>query len=106
VPVTLRVSGGPRPISDAVDTSAYRVVQEALTNVLRHARASQVEVNVVYGADDVSVEVLDDGAGAINGTAGGHGLVGMRERVAAFGGSLTATARPEGGFAVMARLPA
>ena len=106
VPVTLHVSGAPRPISDTVDTSAYRIVQEALTNVLRHARAEHAEVNVTYGDDTVSVEVVDDGVGAVDGTTGGHGLVGMRERAAAFGGSLTATARPEGGFAVMARLPA
>ena len=67
VPVTLHVRGAPRPISDAVDTSAYRIVQEALTNVLRHARAGHAEVNVTYGDDAVSVEVLDDGAGAADG---------------------------------------
>lgn len=106
VPVTLQVLGAQRPISDAVDTSAYRIVQEALTNVLRHAKAHHAEVNVIYGDDTASVEVLDDGSGAVNGSAAGHGLVGMGERVAAFGGSLTATARPEGGFAVLARLPA
>ena len=61
VPVTLHVAGAPRPISDAVDTSAYRIVQEALTNVLRHAAAGHAEVNVTYGDDAVSVEVLDDG---------------------------------------------
>jgi signal transduction histidine kinase len=106
VPVTLRVSGAPRPIGDAVDASAYRIVQEALTNVLRHAGPATAEVNVTYLDGSVSVEVLDNGAGP-NGSAGreGHGLIGMRERAAAFGGSLTATARPGGGFAVTARLP-
>ncbi|MET0459794.1 MAG: sensor histidine kinase [Ilumatobacteraceae bacterium] len=107
VPVTLHVTGAPRPISGAVDASAYRIVQEALTNVLRHAAAAHAEVTVTYAADTVSVEVLDDGKGpAGDGAAPGHGLVGMRERAAAFGGSLTAAARPGGGFAVSARLPA
>ena len=109
VPVSLRVTGAPRPISDAVDASAYRIVQEALTNVLRHAAAAHAEVTITYADDTVSVEVLDDGAGP-DGDGGvdppGHGLVGMRERVAAFGGSLTAAGRPGGGFAVSARLPA
>jgi signal transduction histidine kinase len=107
VPVTLAVAGAPRPISDAVDTSAYRIVQEALTNVLRHADAAHAEVTVTYAPDAVSVEVLDDGQGPCGESSpAGHGLVGMRERVAAFGGSMTAAARPTGGFAVTARLPA
>jgi len=96
-----------RPISGAVDASAYRIGQEALTNVLRHAAAAHAEVTVDYAPDAVSVEVLDDGRGpAVDGSPPGHGLVGMGERVAAFGGSMTAAARPSGGFAVTARLPA
>ena len=107
VPVTLRVAGEPRPIGDAVDASAYRIVQEALTNVLRHARAAHAEVTVTYAPDAVSLQVIDDGTGsAAVAPPGGHGLVGMRERVAAFGGSLTTAPRPEGGFVVSARLPA
>ena len=106
VPVTLRVFGAPRPIIDAVDASAYRIVQEALTNVLRHAGPATAEVNVTYDADAVSIEVLDDGTAPNGHPEGeGHGLIGMRERAAALGGSLTATARPSGGFAVTARLP-
>jgi signal transduction histidine kinase len=105
VPVTLRVTGSLRPIGEAVDASAYRIVQEALTNVLRHAGPAEAEVNVTYLDDAVSVEVLDNGTGP-NGSPGtGHGLIGMRERAAAFGGSMSATARPGGGFAVTARLP-
>ena len=112
VPVTLHVTGEPRPIGDAVDASAYRIVQEALTNVLRHAGPASAEVNVTYSDDAVAVEVLDDGRGPSAGAdgggggSGGHGLVGMRERAAAFGGSLTTSERPGGGFAVLARLPA
>ena len=107
VPVTLQVTGAPRAINGAVDASAYRIVQEALTNVLRHAAAGHAEVTVTYAADAVSIEVLDDGTGPPDDAPpAGHGLVGMRERVAAFGGSMTAAARPSGGFAVSARLPA
>jgi signal transduction histidine kinase len=105
VPVTLHVVGAPRRLGQAVDTSAYRIVQEALTNVLRHAGPAAAQVNVTYGDDAVSVEILDDGSGPNGSTGQGHGLVGMRERAAALGGSLTATERPEGGFAVVARIP-
>jgi signal transduction histidine kinase len=110
VPVTLTVSGAPGPISPTLDTSAYRIVQEALTNVLRHAGPATAHVTVTYEPDAVAVEVLDDGAGPIGSAPaeshnGGHGLAGMRERAAMFGGTLTAEARPERGFAVSARLP-
>jgi len=82
-------------------------VQEALTNVLRHAGARHAEVTVTYGDGAVDVEVADDGAGAVGGTAdgGGHGITGMRERASVFGGDLTASSRPGGGFVVTARLP-
>jgi signal transduction histidine kinase len=110
VPVTLTVSGTPGSISRTLDTSAYRIVQEALTNVLRHAGPATAQVTVTYEPDAVAVEVLDDGRGPaanpVNGDGnGGHGLAGMRERAAMFGGTLTADARPERGFAVAARLP-
>ncbi|MGW3853787.1 sensor histidine kinase [Micromonospora arida] len=110
--VEVRVVGGPREVPAAVDLAAYRVVQEALTNVLRHAGVASAEVTVDYRADEVTVEVTDRGVGTGRaGTApaddeGGHGLAGMRERVAALGGRLTAGPHAEGGFRVYAVLPA
>ncbi|MET8268477.1 sensor histidine kinase [Micromonospora arida] len=110
--VEVRVVGGPREVPAAVDLAAYRVVQEALTNVLRHAGVASAEVTVDYRADEVTVEVTDRGVGTGRaGTApaddeGGHGLAGMRERVAALGGRLTTGPRAEGGFRVYAMLPA
>jgi signal transduction histidine kinase len=97
---------GDAALPRALDLSAYRIVQEALTNVLKHAGAGSAEVRVVKGRRRLELEIVDDGANpaAANG-AGGHGLVGMQERVAMFGGTLSAGARPEGGFAVHARLP-
>jgi signal transduction histidine kinase len=89
-----------------VDISAYRIVQEALTNVLKHAGQASAQVSVRCGADEVLIEVTDDGDGPqAAGPTGGHGLAGMRERVALFGGELTAGPKPDGGFAVRARLP-
>ncbi|WP_446213146.1 sensor histidine kinase [Micromonospora sp. IBSANI012] len=101
--VDLRVTGEPRPLPGAVDLAAYRVVQEALTNVLRHARVAAARVRVDYGREELVVEVTDRGVGAPG--AAGHGLAGMRERVTALGGSLTAGPGPDGGFRVSARLP-
>jgi signal transduction histidine kinase len=104
--VELDIEGAPRRLPPGVDISAYRIVQEALTNALKHARAARATVRLRYGADDVAIEVFDDGVGANgNGGGGGHGLVGMRERVAVFGGEFDAGPRDEGGFAVRARLP-
>lgn len=107
LPVDLRVEGEPGPLPPGVDVSAYRVVQEALTNALRHAGPARVSVNVRYGDDDVVVEVNDDGHGssAHPAPAGGQGLVGMRERVALFQGEFEAGPRAGGGFTVRARLP-
>jgi len=107
VPVELRVEGTPRPLPAAVDLSAYRVAQEALTNVLKHAGQSRVELVVRYGQDALEVTAVDDGAGTTGGAGrpGGHGLLGMRERVSLFGGELRAGARPSGGFVVSARFP-
>ena len=106
--VEVRVEGEPLELSPGADLAAYRVVQEALTNTLKHARGSRAVVTVRYEPGGVVVEVLDDGT-AVNGSAwesGGHGLVGMRERVALYGGELEAGRRDGGGFAVRARLPA
>jgi signal transduction histidine kinase len=105
LPVALHVEGKPRQLPLGVDLSAYRVVQEALTNALKHAGAARAEVLLRYGADALELEVRDDGRGSKNGHSGGHGLVGMRERVTVFGGEFDAGPRPEGGFGVRVRLP-
>jgi signal transduction histidine kinase len=105
MPVELRVEGDPRPLPAGVDLTAYRLVQEGLTNALKHARAERAQVLVRYSADDIEVTVSDDGRGAGSGDGGGHGLVGMRERVAVYGGELEAGPRPEGGYRLRARLP-
>jgi signal transduction histidine kinase len=102
----LTVRGQQRPLPPGVELAAYRIAQEAVTNVLRHARAGRIDCTVDYGPSAVEVSVTDDGTGAMAGaTGGGHGLVGMRERVAVYGGSVAAGTRPEGGFAVRAVLP-
>ena len=104
---TLTVEGAPRELPAAVDLSVYRIVQEALTNVIRHARAQQTAVTLGYAPDTLEVTVLDDGT-ALNGDrgAGGHGLVGMRERVALFGGELETGHRTYGnGYRVRALIP-
>jgi signal transduction histidine kinase len=110
VPVELRVEGTPLQLSPGADLAAYRVVQEALTNTLKHAHGAQATVTVRYGSRDVVIEVVDNGVGATpNGgsaNGGGHGLVGMRERVALYGGELEAGPRRKGGFAIRARIPA
>jgi signal transduction histidine kinase len=106
LPVTVRVEGEPRPLSPGIDLSAYRIVQEGLTNALKHAGPATAEVLVRYGDREIEVAVRDDGLGgepASNG--GGHGLIGMRERVALYGGELAAGPRPGGGFVLTARLP-
>jgi signal transduction histidine kinase len=107
LPVDLTVEGSRKPLPPGLDLAAYRIVQEALTNTLKHAGASQANVALRYGIGELSVEVLDDGRGTIvNGaTGGGHGLVGMRERVALYGGHVRAGPRAGGGFAVSARFP-
>jgi signal transduction histidine kinase len=108
--VRLRVEGTPTKLPAGLDLSAYRIVQEALTNVVKHAGPARAQVLVGYRDQDVRVEVTDDGRGAVtsasDGRAGiGHGLIGMRERVVAFGGELEVGPRPAGGFRVAARLP-
>jgi signal transduction histidine kinase len=108
--VRLRVEGTPAPLPAGVDLSAYRIVQEALTNVVKHAGPARAQVTIGYRDQAVTVEVTDDGRGAVtlasDGRARvGHGLIGMRERVAVFGGDLETGPRPGGGFRVAARLP-
>jgi len=103
--VDLRVEGQPAALPPGVDLSAYRIVQEALTNVIKHAGPASAEVIVRYGADRVEVEVRDDGHPPAGSTSGGNGLIGMRERVAMLGGELQTGARRSGGFAVLAQLP-
>jgi signal transduction histidine kinase len=105
LPVRLHVDGDPFPLPRAIDLSAYRIVQEGLTNTLKHARASQADVTVRYRPDELEVEVADDGAGAATSDGLGHGLVGMRERVKIYGGVMNAGTAPEGGFVLSARLP-
>jgi signal transduction histidine kinase len=107
LPVRLAIDGGTAALPAAVDVSAYRIVQEALTNVLKHAGPASADVTVGCVDGAVVIEVTDDGVGgaAADPSAGGHGLVGMRERAAMFGGELLAGPQPGGGFAVRARLP-
>jgi signal transduction histidine kinase len=105
LPVELRVEGDPLPLPVGVDLTAYRLVQEGLTNALKHARAQRAQVLVRYGSGDIEVTVSDDGRGAGSGDGGGHGLVGMRERVAVYGGELEAGPRADGGYRLRARLP-
>ena len=105
--VRAETDGAARPLPFGTDVAAFRIVQEALTNVARHARAATAIVRVSYGERDLTVQIDDDGSGgptqAVAGT--GKGIVGMRERVGALGGELEAGPRPEGGFRVRARLP-
>ncbi len=105
LPVELTVEGEPVSLPPGVDLSAYRIVQEALTNALRHAGPAHAWVAVRYGGDDVEIAVENDGRSDGENGAGGHGLVGMRERVALCGGELTAGPRQGGGFSISARLP-
>ena len=116
--VRTRVEGTPRPLPAGTDLAAYRIVQESLTNVTRHAGPASATVLVRYGPDDLTVQVDDDGSGVPSASGrqatdsdrqdrrpGGNGIRGMRERVAALGGELTTGPRPGGGFRVQARLP-
>lgn len=105
LPVRLHVEGNAVPLPRAIDLSAYRIVQEGLTNALRHARASRADVTVRYGADALRLEVRDDGVGASTSDGRGHGLVGIRERVKIYGGEMTAGTAPNGGFLLTALLP-
>jgi signal transduction histidine kinase len=105
LPVRLHVDGDPFPLPQALDLSAYRIVQEGLTNSLKHARAGHADVTVRYSPDELRIEVRDDGDGAATSDGLGHGLVGIRERVKIYGGEMTAGTAPEGGFVLSTRLP-
>jgi signal transduction histidine kinase len=104
VPVDLRVVGEPVQLAPGLDISAYRIVQEALTNVLKHGGDARATVVVAYGDRTLELDIADNGRGGTP-DGSGHGIVGLRERVALFGGSLDAGGREGGGFAVRARLP-
>ena len=110
LPVTLGVEGDPRPLPAGAEAAAYRVVQEALTNALKHAAAAPTDVLLRWDADGLEIVVADRGRGGAPAPAtslpgSGHGIVGMRERVLCYDGSLSAVPRPGGGFVVRARIP-
>lgn len=107
LPVHLRVEGTPYPLPPGLDLSAYRILQEALTNALKHAGAARAVVTLCYAPRELRLTMRDDGHGEAGSTSRGHGhgLVGMRERAALYGGELQAGPHPEGGFCVTARLP-
>jgi signal transduction histidine kinase len=104
---SLKVTGTPRPLPAALDLSAYRILQEAITNVLKHAHATRVEVTVAYQPEAVLLNVTDNGMGAREpgGALAGHGLIGMRERVDLFKGELATSSSSLGGFSVRVKLP-
>lgn len=106
VRVDVAVDGAVRPLPKAIDLTAYRIIQESLTNVIRHARASAASVRVRYDPGALVLEIADDGPGGGEPGTPGHGLSGMRERAAAVGGTLTAGREADGGFHVRATLPA
>jgi signal transduction histidine kinase len=103
--IELAIHGDPTDLPAGVGLAAFRIVQESLTNVLKHARPPRAAVSVDYGGEAVIVRVVDQGAQSVAANASGRGLAGMRERVALYGGQLDLGARPEGGFLVSARLP-
>ncbi|MFJ9250523.1 sensor histidine kinase [Streptomyces sp. NPDC101776] len=106
LPVTVTRTGLPRPLAPSIELTAYRIIQEALTNTHKHASAAHAEVALDYGATTLHVTVTDDGPPhAAKGPGTGHGLIGMHERATAVGGTVTAGPRPEGGFRVVAELP-
>ena len=107
LPVYLRVDGEPMTVSAVIDLCAYRIVQEALTNAVKHAGPAHAEVRLRWAPDALDVEISDDGRGSgeVNGASGGHGIAGMRERAALYGGTLDAGPGPGRGFTVRAHLP-
>jgi signal transduction histidine kinase len=107
VDVSVEVHGERRPLPASLDLAAFRIVQESLTNVVRHAAATTARVALTYGPQELTLEVLDDGHGSVasDRDGSGSGIAGMRERAAALGGELTADPQPGGGFRVRARLP-
>ncbi len=105
LPVRLEVRGERVALPEALDLSAYRIVQEGLTNALKHARATEAEVVISYEPEQVRIEVRDDGRGPAGGDGLGHGLVGIGERVKIYGGDMSATSEAGGGFVLSTRLP-
>ena len=105
LPVELHIDGEPVPLPRGIDLSAYRIVQEGLTNALKHARASDADVTVRYRPDELEIEVRDNGLGSSTTDGLGHGLVGVRERVRIYGGEMTAGTANGGGFVLSTRLP-
>jgi signal transduction histidine kinase len=107
LPVDLTVTGEPQPLPTSIDLSLYRIVQESLTNVLKHANATHADVVVRYGSNDVEVEIADDGRGPSPSPEGsqGAGTIGMHERAALFGGQLRTGHRAQGGYCVTVRIP-
>ena len=104
LPVAFEVEGDPRPLPPGVKLTVYRVVQEALTNALKHSGPAKARVELRYGEHEITVGVCDNGCGAAHPSAG-HGLIGMRERAGLYGGALTAGPADGGGFAVRLTLP-
>jgi signal transduction histidine kinase len=106
LPVELELSGTPLDVAPGFDLTAYRIVQEALTNVMKHAGRVETTVRLEYATDALELVICNGGPiPVLNGDGQGHGLVGMRERVALYGGSLLAAPNEAGGFTVHARLP-
>ncbi len=105
LPVQLHVDGEPAALPRGIDLSAYRIVQEGLTNALKHARASNAEVTVRYRPDELHIEVRDNGEGSSTSNGLGHGLVGVRERVKIYGGQMSAGSANGSGFILSTRLP-
>jgi signal transduction histidine kinase len=105
LPVELHVDGQPVPLPRGIDLSAYRIVQEGLTNALKHSHASDADVIVRYRPDELEIEVRDNGLGRTTSDGLGHGLVGVRERVKLYGGQMSAGTSAEGGFVLSTRLP-
>jgi signal transduction histidine kinase len=105
VPVRVQVVGKPAPLPRGLDLSAYRIVQEGLTNVLKHAHASSADVTLHYEPHELTIQIHDDGDGAATNDSFGHGLVGIRERVKIYGGEMSAGRVNSGGFVLETRLP-
>ena len=105
LPVRVHVDGDPFPLPRGLDLSAYRIVQEGLTNALKHARASRADVTVRYGPEELQIEIRDDGRGLAVSDGLGHGLVGIGERVKIYGGEMTTGPANGGGFVLSTRLP-
>ncbi|MCW3014945.1 MAG: histidine kinase, dimerization and phosphoacceptor region, partial [Solirubrobacterales bacterium] len=105
LPAGLAIEGDPRSLPLGMELSAYRIVQEGLTNALKHAHAQHVDVRLRYDADALSIEVRDDGCGGATDDGLGHGLIGISERVKVYGGEMSAGRGPDGGFVLRSRLP-